>query len=156
MRIATRFLTLCVIFLACRQAVAADAFLIVATPTGGGAPVESSGPRLLPLLKDVTHSSGAFSSLSGQPFNATVRYGELPNALQFSENASHTTATLSSRLSGLKQQFAAPSPAALQSQVTDFVQTSSPIAKYNAAIDRNSVFGVIDGNPRSATAFLAE
>jgi hypothetical protein len=120
-------------------------------------PCRSRGHRLLPLLQDAVRSRGAFSSLQGQAFDATIRLGEVPRALQLSRDASGTSATLTSRLSGLRQNFSANSPAQLRSDVTKFVQGgANAYSRFQEAVDRNSVFGVMDGNPHSATAMLGE
>jgi hypothetical protein len=157
MRSKARLLICALVMSVCAEAQAGDAFQIVATPTGGGAPVETTSSKLLPQLKDLIQTRGAYSGLAGQSFNATIRYGEIENALHVSENAAGTSATVSSRLSNLNQPFVAANSAALKSDVVDFIQKgSNGWSSYTAAMDAESVFGVIDGNPRAATAFLAE
>src|SRR5436305_6044224 len=131
-----------------RTALADDAFQVTLTPSGGGAPVRASGDRLLPLLRDAVQSRGAFSSLQGKAFDGSVRYGEVPDAVHLTRDAAATTATMSSRLSGLQKSFAAANPAQLQKEVTGYVQSgANAYSDLLSAIDRNSALGLIDGNP---------
>ncbi len=134
-----------------------DVFGIDVQPAGGAA-IRSSGAELLPQLQDLIENQGLFNALNGRAFTASLRYGEVGDALRITRNASGTSATVTSRLSGLNQRFSATSPSQLRRQIEDFLKKNGAeqYAAFLGAIDRQSVLGLIDGNPHAATAVIAQ
>jgi hypothetical protein len=152
--IITLFLGLTIVSFRAR---ADDVFGIDVQPAGGAA-IRSSGANLLSQLQDLIENEGLFNELNGRAFTASLRYGEVGDALRITRNASGTSATVASRLSGLNQTFNASSPSQLRRQIEDFLKKSGggEFAGFLRAIDRQSVLGVIDGNPHAATAVIAQ
>src|SRR5437588_690743 len=65
---------------------AADPFTLTAQPTSGTATtVTVTGHSLPDLTDNLIQSKNQFQSLSGQPFNASLRYGSLNNAFTYSQ-----------------------------------------------------------------------
>src|SRR5690348_7987308 len=70
-----------------------DVFGITVQPAGGAA-IRSSGSELLPQLQDLVQNQGLFNALNGRAFTASLRYGEVGDALTITRNASGTSATV--------------------------------------------------------------
>jgi hypothetical protein len=74
-------------------AYAADPFSLTAqSTTGSPQSVSASGSSAIDLVRDVIKNEGAFSALNNQGLNASLRYGGVNNAMQFSKNAAGTSA----------------------------------------------------------------
>src|SRR5689334_7292605 len=100
---------------------AEDPIGISVQPAGGSA-ISSSGSELLPQLQDLIQNQGLFNALDGRAFAASLRYGEVNDALTITRNAAGTSATVTSRLSGLNRTFTASNPDQLRHQIEDFLK----------------------------------
>jgi hypothetical protein len=148
-----------VILLADSTARAEDYFQITAVPTGGGAAVQASGNDLRNLVDDLTHTTGPFASLNGKAYTASLKAGGAkgPTAFTFSGAASGTDLTLKIPTQNFSKTFAAPTSDALQADVKQFIQSGADAyARLLRKIDEESATGLLDGNPRAATAVVAE
>src|SRR4051812_22945369 len=99
------FICACVVVARTSDALAADDVFGIDVQPAGGAAIRSSGNELLPQLQDLIQNQGLFNALNGRAFTASLRYGEVGDALRITRNASGTSATVTSRLSGLNQTF---------------------------------------------------
>jgi hypothetical protein len=148
-----------IVVLSATAAFAEDYFQMVATPTGGGAPVVASGNDLRNIVNDLVRTQGAFAPLAGKAYTANLKFGGQngQTAMQFSGAASGQQVQLRIPSQNFAKNFAAPNQAALQSDVQSFIQSGADAyARLLARIDRESPVGLLDGNPRAATAVIAD
>jgi hypothetical protein len=150
--------TCCGLIMIGSTARAQEAIGINVVPAGGGGALSSSGSELLPQLQDLIENQGLFDALEGRAFTASLRYGEVNDAMRITRNAAGTSATVTSRLTGLNRTFTASNPDQLRHEIEDFLKKegSQDYAEFLGAINRESVLGLIDGNPHAATALLAQ
>jgi hypothetical protein len=133
-----------------------DFFTITATGTTSGS-ATASGGTLLRLTDDLLKQQNNFAPLAGQGFNGALSYGGVSNAIQFSENPSQTSATLTIPSTGFTKTFNGTSAADLQSQIRTFIEQdgSQAYSQFLRSIDEMSPVAAIDGNPQASTAFVA-
>src|SRR5579862_9631275 len=101
------------------MAQAGDYFTLTAVGQDGTT-VTASNSGILPLVDNMINARGAYAPLIGQPFNASLTYGGVPNSLLFSENPSLTSATLSIPATGFTRTFTGTSAHDVQDQIRDF------------------------------------
>jgi hypothetical protein len=139
-----------------RRARGAEPFEL--TATGGGSTVTGAGSNVIDLVEDLIDSQGQFEALADENLAGTLRYGELDNAVLFTRNAAGTSATLTIPSTGFTKTFTAASEDELEDQVRDFFEDegADAYADFLAQINRQTSFGVSDGNPLATTALLAD
>lgn len=143
---------------------AGDLFTLAGSTTGAGPVVNfnEGSSKLAPFISDLVSgsSTGQFDALNNRQFVATLRYANVPNALNF--NIQHPglwTANLTSPFQPglISRNFSAPSRAELDDAISAYLKQSgsADLARFLAAINKQSVAGVLDGNPNAATAQIA-
>jgi hypothetical protein len=127
------------------------------TATGTSSSVTAQGSNVINLTENLINEDKQFSSLAGQNISASLTYGGVPHAIEFTENASQTSATLTIPVTGFSKTFTGTSASDLQTQITDFVKSDGAAAysSFLQAIDNKSVVAALDGNPQAATAEIA-
>jgi hypothetical protein len=146
-----------VLFLAFSQSTRADDFFNISASGSGGTNASAGGSNILNLADNLINHQQSFSSLAGQNYTGTVRYGGVNNALVFSGNASQTQATLTIPSTGFTKTFTGTSSSDLQNQIRNFIKSDGEqqYAKFIQTIDRLSTVAAIDGNPQASTAYLS-
>ncbi|MDP9175296.1 MAG: hypothetical protein M3O30_15740 [Planctomycetota bacterium] len=134
-----------------------DSFFNLSATGMNGTTASANGSNILNLTDNLINHQQAFAPLLGQNFTGTVRYGGIPNALVFSENAAQTQATLTIPSTGFTKTFNGTNSADLQKQVRDFIKTDGQqqYAKFVESVDRQSKVAAIDGNPQASTAYIS-
>jgi hypothetical protein len=96
--------------------------------------------------------------LSGRSFNASLRYGPLDPAVNFSRNAAGTSATVSIPALNFTQTFNAANQDELEDQIRDFfVKNDDEIySRFLRYLNENTTLGINDGNPLATTALIAD
>src|SRR5438552_2117012 len=90
------------------------------TASGGGNNVSASSNNVVDLAGDLIDRKNDFLALNGTSLNGSLRYGELNNAVLFSENAAGTSATITIPSTGFSKTFNAANQGALRDQIEDF------------------------------------
>jgi hypothetical protein len=134
---------------------AADFFGV--TASGGGTSVTVGGSNLINLTDNLINEQGSFAPLAGQNLTGAVSYAGIPNALLFTENAAQTQATITIPLTGFTKTFVGTSSADLQNQIKDFLKKDAEeaYAQFLEAVNEKSKVALLDGNPQSSTALIA-
>jgi hypothetical protein len=111
-------------------------------------------------ISSTTSSTPAeqFKALEGRAFSAALRYGGIPNAVRFEQNAAGTSATLAIPATGFRREFTGNSRSDVEDQIRDFLlkEGTSAYAKFLRTVNERSLIGVTDGNPLAATAVFAD
>ncbi len=120
--------------------------------------VRANGSSLPDLLDDLTKAQGKFQALDGQAYSASLKYGELSNAITLDSNAAGTDVTLRIPTTGLEKRFTGTTREAVQNQIEDFLlkNGSAAYAAFVQKVNELTVLGVIDGNPRATTAMMSD
>jgi hypothetical protein len=149
-------LALAVVAVAVSPARADDPFSL--TATGGGTTITASSNNVIDLATDLIKTQDEFAALSGRSSTATLRYGGLDNAVLVTRNAAGTSATITIPSTGFTRTFTASNEDALKDQIEDFFkdQGANEYAKFLRSINEQTTLGVVDGNPLSATALMAD
>ncbi len=142
---------------------AADLFELTGGTTDGGAPItfDETNKSLPGFVKDLVSGTGQFDALQNRTFNAGLRYANVSDALHFAIQrvGAQWVAQLSSPFQPglINRNFTAASQSDLQQSIDDYLKKdgASDYARFLAAINRKSIAGVLDGNPNSATAQVA-
>ncbi len=137
---------------------ASDLFQVTAITTSGAPLTISAGGENMPdLIENVINTQGDFAQLGSRDFSGTLTYAGVPNAMIVDVNAEGTQAVLRIPSTGLVKVFNAANREDLEDQVVDWIKEdgSSEYAKFLREIEKESLVGVVDGNPSSATAFMA-
>jgi len=117
-----------------------------------------SGSSLPDLVDDLIKSEGKFKEFDGQAYNASLKYGDVNNAITLDANAAGTDVTLRIPSTGLVKRFTGSSADDVQDQIKDFLlkDGSKEYAKFIEEINKQSLLGVVDGNPRATTAMFSD
>ena len=136
--------------------VAAEPFTL--TATGGGTTISASGKNVVDLAGDLIDAEDEFADLADENVSGTLRYGELSDAVLFSRNAAGTSATLTIPSTGFSRTFTGANEDELEDQIRDFFEQegADAYAAFLREINRQTSFGVSDGNPLATTALLAD
>jgi hypothetical protein len=135
---------------------AEDFFVLTATPSGG-APVTGSGGNLRNLLDSMIHAQGPYAPLAGNDYTASLKYGSRQSALVFNGSADGKTLTLSIPSQNFSKTFTADTRQQVQEDVRAFLQSGvDAYSRLLSAISKETAVGLLDGNPRAATAVLAD
>jgi hypothetical protein len=110
------------------------------------------------LAGDLIDAEDDFASLADENVSGTLRYGELNDAVLFSRNAAGTSATLTIPSTGFSRTFTAANEDELEDQIRDFFEQegADAYADFLREINRQTSFGVSDGNPLATTTLLAD
>jgi hypothetical protein len=149
----------CAVCLLPRLVSASEPFTLTAQTTSGIPRTASvSANNVIDLVENVIQSQNQFTALAGQPFNATLRYGGLNNAVLFSRNADGTSGTLTIPSTGFSKTFTASNESDLRDQIRDFIKSNgaAEYAKFLQQINQRTTLGVADGNPLATTALMAD
>lgn len=145
-------------------AAAGDLFTLNGNTTDAGVPITfNEGSSKLPsFISDLVSGSNQFDALNNRQFAASLRYADVANALNFNIRQVGTTwrADLTSPFQPglINRSFNTASRAELDNAIEDYLKKdgSGDLARFLAAINKKSgVAGVLDGNPNSATAQIA-
>jgi hypothetical protein len=114
--------------------------------------------NLVDLVGNLIESEKEFAPLEDSAFAASLRYGELDNAMLFTRNAAGTSATLTIPSTGFTRTFNAANEDELEEQIEDFLREdgAEEYAKFLREISEETSFGVNDGNPLATTSILAD
>jgi hypothetical protein len=138
----------------------ADAPFVLSAQSTSGTPqsVTASGSSVVNLVRDVIKDQGAFSGFSNESSTATLRYGGVNNAIDFSKNAAGTSATVAIPAIHFQKTFTGNSSHDVERQIEDFARKNgaSIYGDFLKSINQHSPIGVTDGNPLAATALLAD
>lgn len=137
---------------------AEDFFQLSAQSTSGPPVSVSAGAsNIVDLVDDLVNRKSEFIPLAGDPFAASLTYGGVKNAAAFSANADATSVTLSFPATGFSRTFTGSSSNDVKNQIRDFFKKdgADAYARFLRSINENSPVSAVDGNPQSATAFLA-
>jgi hypothetical protein len=120
--------------------------------------VRTRSDSLPDLIDDLINAEERFEVFDGQAFNANLTYGGVPNAMLFSTNAAGTSATLTIPSTGFTRTFTGDSRDDVQDQIEDFLleEGAREYARFLEEINRRSLLGVVDGNPRATTAIMSD
>ena len=127
------------------------------TTSGPPQQITVTGSSVVDLVQNLVQTQSQFSAFQGQSFNAALNYGAISNAIQFQQNASGTSATLSIPSTGFTRTFTGSSPQDVYNQIKDFLikDGAKEYAKFMKVVNQQSLLGVVDGNPQAATAVLS-
>lgn len=137
------------------QAAAQDLFEVFLQATDSSQPDLSVGASSLPdLVEAMINTDIDFATYDGVPFDASLNYAGVQDAIQFSLNAAGDDATLTFSAIGADAtvwRFTGPD---VETQIEDFLKSEAPaeLAKFLKAIAKQSLVAVTDGNPNAATA----
>ena len=128
------------------------------TAQAGPIRASATGNNLVDLTSNLINSEKEFAPLTDSAFSASLKYGELDNALLFTRNAAGTSATLTIPATGFTRTFTAANEDDLEDQIEDFIKQdgAQEYAKFLAQIASETSLGVNDGNPLATTAVLAD
>lgn len=135
-------------------ALAQDLFEVVVTPDDPTVMGITAGDSsLLDLTESLIDTSGAFASLAGEDFGASLRYAGVDDAIQFRLENNGTRAELTFPTLGETFVFD-EADGDVETQIEDFFKTDGgkTIAAFLKDMNRRSVVAVTDGNPLSTTA----
>jgi len=126
--------------------------------TGSNTNINAKGSSVPDLVDDLLNSDGKFKDIDGQSYNASLKYGDVNNAITLQSNAAGTDVTLRIPSTGLTKHFTGNSRDDVQNQIKDFLlkDGSSEYAKFLQKINEQSLLGVVDGNPRATTAIMSD
>ncbi len=111
---------------------------------------------VLNLVTDLIDTSSDFAQFDGVPFQASLTYAGIENAISFQLNGAGDDASLTFELlNGETFTFTGDN---VDDQIEDFLKKDGigTYSKFLAAINRRSLVGVTDGNPFSTTARNAQ
>ena len=150
------FILVAAVLLTAPQSGAAEDLFDV-TATGGGFTRSVSGSSVVDLINNAINATDTFSVFQGTAFTADLNYAGVPSAIQFTTNASGTSATLSIPSANFTRTFSGSTRADTEQQLEDFLKTdaSGVITDFYKAVNSQSLVAVTDGNPQSATALAA-
>lgn len=134
-----------------------DDLFTVTTVGNGTNTVVVSGSDVVELTESAIETSDGFASLGGQSLAITIDYLGVVGAANLSVNAAGTSATLTLNPTGFTRTFTGTDADDLSEQIEEFMleDGSSAYAAFQEAINRQSLVGVLDGNPSGTTARLA-
>src|SRR5690349_18305288 len=102
---------------------AEEPFAITAqSTTGTPKTITVSGSSVVALVRNVIKNESQFGSLSNQGVSASLRYGGINNAIQFSKNASNTSTTVSIPSIHFTRTFTGANASAVEKQIEDFAK----------------------------------
>lgn len=136
--------------------VTAAPFGLTVTGTTDTRSVRSSS--LPDLIDDLINAQGDFQVFNNQAFNANLTYGGVRNAMLFNANADGTSATLTIPSTGFSRTFTGANRDEVEDQIRDFLleEGAAAYAAFLEQINRQSILGVVDGNPRATTAIMSD
>src|SRR5688572_1706192 len=128
------------------------------TAQGGPFTAAASGDNVVDLIDNLIVSEGEFAPLEQSAFTASLRYGELNDAVRLTQNASGTSATLTIPSTGFTRTFNAANEDDLEDQIEEFFREdgADAYADFLAETARRTSLGVNDGNPLATTSTLAD
>jgi hypothetical protein len=128
------------------------------TAQGGPFTAAASGDNVVDLIDNLIVSEGEFAPLEQSAFTASLRYGELNDAVRLTQNASGTSATLTIPSTGFTRTFNAANEDDLEDQIEEFFREdgADAYADFLAETARQTSLGVNDGNPLATTSTLAD
>ena len=112
-------------------------------------------------MKTLSDNKDQFSPLKNQTFNATLNYAGISNAFQFRQSFDSSRAIGKSTVQvpsvGLNETFNAAN-GDLNRQIRDYLKKDglADLTAFQAVVDRQSLAGVVDGNPMAATTMLQD
>jgi hypothetical protein len=132
--------------------------LTASTTSGTPTAISSSGSSLLNLTDNLIETKGQFATLTGQSFDASLRYGGLNKAFVYSQNSAGTSSTLSIPSIGFSKTFTGTTPDNLQHNIRQFLEHNGAgiYSQFLHSVNQNTYLGVTDGNPLATTALLAD
>jgi hypothetical protein len=112
---------------------------------------------MVDLVQDLIKAQGDFAAFQNQSFNAALDYGSIPGAIQFQSNSTGTSATLSIPSTGFTRTFTGTTRQQVLDQIRDFLikDGATEYARFLNQVNRQSLLGVVDGNPQAATAVMS-
>ncbi|CAN5582647.1 hypothetical protein BH10PLA1_BH10PLA1_01690 [soil metagenome] len=110
------------------------------------------------LVDNLLNAQGKFQEFDGQDYTASLKYGGVKNAMTFQSNATGTDVILRIPSTGLRKEFTGNTRDEVQQQIKDFLlkDGSSEYAKFLEQINKQSLLGVVDGNPHATTALMSD
>ena len=147
---------LCASCIAVTPARAEELFSI--TATGGPLTLSSDQSNVIDLFSDFVLSEAEFAPGANNALAASLRYGEMENAILVTRNASGTGATLAIPSTGFTRSFVATNEDDLEDQIEEFLESegAGAYAAFLRETTRQTSLGVNDGNPLATTAILAD
>jgi hypothetical protein len=114
------------------------------TATGGGLTRSVSGSSVVDLINNAVNAKDTFSVFQGTAFSADLNYAGVSSAIQFTTNASGTSATLSIPSANFTRTFSGANRADTEQQLEDFLKTdASGVITALAARDTFQLYGVM-------------
>ena len=128
------------------------------TTSGPPASVTESGSSVIDLVQNLIGTSEQFAAFQGQAFDASLDYGDVPGAIQFQRNAAGTSATVSIPSTGFTRTFTGANEQEVLDEIEDFLlrDGAAEYARFLRTVNETSMLGVVDGNPRAATAVFSD
>ena len=136
-----------------------DPFSLTAqTTTGTPQTITESGSSVIDLVQNLIETQDQFAGFQGQAFTASLDYGGVPDAIQFSRNAAGTSATVTIPSTGFSRTFTGSNEQEVLDEIEDFLlkEGASEYARFLRTVNEQSMLGVVDGNPRAATAMFSD
>ncbi|MBM3879975.1 MAG: hypothetical protein FJ387_09685 [Verrucomicrobia bacterium] len=149
--------------LAASAAQAKDYLLIYGQTTDAGPALnfQQGGQSMPDLVENLIRGTDQFSNLQNRGFFARLDYGDVAQALRFDvqQEPAGWRALLSSPFQPglIQRQFFAPTRDELEQQVEDYLQRdgSTDLGAFLKAVNGQSAFATMNGNPNSTTALTA-
>jgi len=135
-----------------------DLFSLIATSSSTTA--RGAGSNVIDLVKNLTNNADQFAALGGQSFTSTLNYAGIANAVKVNQSfdpQGHRIINLQVPSVGLNKTFNEAN-GNLTDQVRDFLKTGglAALGEFQAVVNRESLAGIVDGNPLAATAMLTD
>jgi len=120
----------------------------------------AGGSSVIGLVNDLVNTQDKFSSLSNQTFNSKLTYAGLKDAIQLNQSFDgngNRVINLKVPSTGLNKTFSSAN-GDLQKQVEDFLKKDglAALSDFQATVSRETVAGVMDGNPLALDALLTD
>jgi hypothetical protein len=122
--------------------------------------VNSGSSSVLGLIDHLSNNSNQFSPLANQSFNANLTYAGIQNAFKFQQSfdsSGNRIISFQVPSVGVTQTFSSAN-GSLDTQLRDYLKKDglAALTQFQAVVGQNSFAGIVDGNPMSNTAQLAD
>jgi hypothetical protein len=149
------------LFIAVASPVAfAGSFMTMTASTTSGPPmtVTATGSDAAALIDDFVQQKKQFAKLIGHDSTASLSYATTHGVITVTRNAAGTSTTLSFPMIRFSKTFSATDTPTLSKAVHTYLhhQAEDALSQLSKTLAAFSKWHVVDGNPNSATAFLAD
>ena len=122
--------------------------------------VNAGSSSLIGLVENLSNNDNQFAPLKNQTFSSSLNYAGINNAFLINQSfdaSGHRVINLQVPTVGVNQTFSSAN-GSLTTQLRDYLKKNglAELTAFQAVVDRQSAAGVVDGNPLSATALLAD